>query len=101
VLKNRTFGDGITLKSRIGINSGTVVGGLVGTGKRLGYTIHGDDVNLAARLEQLNKEYGTHIIVSETTAKLAGWERFSFRRLGEVQVRGRTKATTIYTVETA
>ena len=101
VLKNRTFGDGITLRSRIGINSGTVVGGLVGTGKRLGYTIHGDDVNLAARLEQLNKEYGTHIIVSETTAKLAGWERFSFRRLGEVQVRGRTKATTIYTVETA
>jgi adenylate cyclase len=101
VLKNRTFGDGITLKSRIGINSGTVVGGLVGTGKRLGYTIHGDDVNLAARLEQLNKEYDTHIIVSETTAKLAGWERFSFRRLGEVQVRGRTKATTIYTVETA
>jgi adenylate cyclase len=100
VLKNRTFGDGITLKSRIGINSGTVVGGLVGTGKRLGYTIHGDDVNLAARLEQLNKEYGTHIIVSETTAKLAGWERFSFRRLGEVQVRGRTKGTTIYTVET-
>ncbi len=100
VLKNRTFGDGITLKSRIGINSGTVVGGLVGTGKRLGYTIHGDDVNLAARLEQLNKEYATHIIVSETTARLAGWERFSFRRLGEVQVRGRSRPTTIYTVET-
>lgn len=100
VLNNRTFGDGITLKSRIGINSGTVVGGLVGTGKRLGYTIHGDDVNLAARLEQLNKEYGTRIIVSETTAQLAGWERFSFKRLGEVQVRGRRTATTIYTVET-
>jgi adenylate cyclase len=101
VLQNRSFGDGITLRSRIGINSGTVVGGLVGTGKRLGYTIHGDDVNLAARLEQLNKEYGTRIIVSESTAKLAGWDRFSFRRLGEVQVRGRSRATTIYTVETS
>jgi adenylate cyclase len=101
VLQRLTFGEGITLKSRIGINSGTVVGGLVGTGKRLGYTIHGDDVNLAARLEQLNKEYGTRIIVSETTAKLAGWECFPFRRLGEVQVRGRTRPTTIYTVETS
>jgi adenylate cyclase len=98
VLEHRTFGDGMTLRSRIGINSGTVVGGLVGTGNRLGYTIHGDDVNLAARLEQLNKDYGTRIIVSETSADLAGRDRFSFRRLGDVQTRGRSKPTTIYTV---
>lgn len=97
-LENRTFGDGITLKSRIGINSGTVVGGLVGTGNRLGYTVHGDDVNLAARLEQLNKEYGTRLLVSETTAELAGWDRFPFKRIGEVQVRGRKTPTTIYTL---
>lgn len=99
ILRTRTFGDGIALKSRIGINSGTVVGGLVGTGRRLGYTIHGDDVNLAARLEQLNKDYGTRIIVSESTAQLAGWDRFSFKQLGDVQTRGRSKPTTLYTVE--
>lgn len=98
VLKARTFGDNITLNCRIGINTGTCVGGLVGTGDRLGYTVHGDDVNLAARLEQLNKEYGTRILVSETTAGLAGRQRFAFERIGEVQVRGRQTATVIYTV---
>jgi adenylate cyclase len=98
ILKTRTFGDGISLRSRIGINSGEVVGGLVGTGTRLGYTIHGDDVNLAARLEHLNKEYGTRIIVAHTTCELAGWDQFPFKRLGEVQVRGRSQPTTIYTV---
>ncbi len=98
VLKARTFGENITLNCRVGINTGTCVGGLVGTGNRLSYTVHGDDVNLAARLEQLNKEYGTRIIVSEATAELAGWERFAFERIGEVQVRGRKTATVIYTV---
>lgn len=99
LLAQRRFGSGIVLKSRIGINSGTVVGGLVGTETRLGYTVHGDDVNLAARLEQLNKDYGTRIIVSETTADLAGHNRFLFRRLGDVQARGRSTPTTVYTVE--
>ena len=99
LLAQRRFGNGIVLKSRIGINSGTVVGGLVGTETRLGYTVHGDDVNLAARLEQLNKDYGTRIIVSETTADLAGRDRFAFRRLGDVQARGRSTPTTVYTVE--
>jgi adenylate cyclase len=72
VLKGRTFGDGGSLKTRIGINSGVVVGGVVGAGDRLGYTVHGDEVNLAARLEQLNKDYGTGVIVSESTCELAG-----------------------------
>jgi adenylate cyclase len=98
VLKNRSFGDGVALRSRIGINTGTCVGGLVGTAKRLGYTVHGDEVNLAARLEQLNKEHATRILVSETTCRLAGMERFPFRRIGEVQVRGRTQPTVIYTL---
>jgi hypothetical protein len=89
ILEGRTFGDGIKLKSRVGINSGVIVGGLVGTDDRLGYTVHGDEVNLAARLEQLNKEYGTHVIVSEHTRQLAGEERFAFQRMGEVTVRGR------------
>ena len=98
LLENRTFGDGVTLKSRIGLNSGTCVGGLVGTGDRLGYTVHGDTVNLAARLEQLNKEYGTRVLVSDTTFELAARDRFPFERIGEVQVRGRKAPVTIYTL---
>jgi len=96
LLKGRTFGDGVVLKTRIGINSGVVVGGVVGAGDRLGYTVHGDEVNLAARLEQLNKDYGTGVIVSESTRELAGRHRFPFERLGVVPVRGRQSPITIY-----
>ncbi len=98
VLGRRTFGDGISFRSRIGVNTGIVVGGLVGTSDRLSYTVLGDDVNLAARLEQLNKQYGTRILVSETTCQLAGADRFSFTRIGAVKVRGRQADTTIFSV---
>ena len=97
-LGQHTFGPGLSLKSRVGINSGVVVGGIVGTGDRLGYTVHGDEVNLAARLEQLNKDYQTRIIVSERTQTLAGPERFPFRRIESVTVRGRHTPLVIYTV---
>ena len=98
-LRQRTFGAGIALRSRVGINSGEIVGGLVGAGERLGYTVHGDEVNLAARLEQLNKEYGTRIIVSARTRELAGESDFPFKRLGTTTVRGRAASLDIYTVE--
>ncbi len=99
VLGSRTFGDGISFRSRIGVNTGVIVGGLVGTSDRLSYTVLGDDVNLAARLEQLNKQYSTQILVSESTYRLAGPDRFSFNRIGEVKVRGRQADTTIYMVD--
>lgn len=98
-LRERTFGAGLSLRSRVGINTGVVVGGMIGTGDQLSYTVHGDDVNLAARLEQLNKEYGTRIMVSERTMILAGPERFPFQEAGEVKVRGRTHSTRIYVLE--
>lgn len=98
LLENRTFGDGIALKSRIGINTGTVIGGLAGTSDRLVYTVYGDEVNLAARLEQLNKDYGSRILVSARTRELAGADRFPFQHLGEVMVRGRKAMTVIYTI---
>ncbi len=88
-LRRHRFGDGLALRSRIGINTGRVVGGLVGTGDRLGFTVHGDEVNLAARLEALNKEHGTRILVSRRTADLAGRERFEFVPIGTTTVRGR------------
>lgn len=96
VLAGHTFASGIKLRSRIGINSGEVVGGLVGTAERVNYTVHGDDVNLAARLEQLNKEHNTRILVSERTLELAGRERFKCRRIGTVATRGRQAPTVIY-----
>ncbi len=101
ILNQRRFGEGIELRSRVGINTGVIVGGLVGTGERLGYTVHGDEVNLAARLEQLNKEYGTQIIVSARTKELAENEPFVFDQMGEARVRGRKAPVTIYTVKAA
>jgi adenylate cyclase len=98
-LKDRKFGDGIVLRSRVGINSGEIVGGLVGTGDRLGYTVHGDEVNLAARLEQLNKDYDSRIIVSQRTYELAGPEQFRFKQLGTTTVRGRNAPVIIYTLD--
>ena len=98
LLADRQFGEGIALRSRIGLNTGEVVGGLVGTPERLGYTVHGDEVNLAARLEQLNKEHGTRIIVSQRTVELAASGQFEFRHLGTTSVRGRRAAVEVYTV---
>lgn len=99
VLQGKEFGEGIHFNTRVGINTGMVVGGLVGSGDRVGYTVHGDNVNLTARLEQLNKEYGTRIIVSDSTrAKIADGE-FAFRELGEVAVRGLNRPVRIFTID--
>jgi adenylate cyclase len=98
VLDGEEFGDGTAFNTRIGINTGPVVGGLVGSGERVGYTVHGDNVNLAARLEQMNKDFGTRIIVSEYThAKIADGE-FAFHEIGEVPVRGLNQSIRIFTV---
>ena len=100
VLKGQTFGAGVPFNTRIGINTGLVVGGLVGSGDRVGYTVHGDNVNLTARLEQLNKDYGTRIIISENTYKLIESSEYEFRGLGEVVVRGKKEPIGIYTIDT-
>ena len=59
-------------RHRIGISTGHVIGGSVGAGQRLSFTLLGDTVNLAARLEELNKHYGTRILVSQSTREACG-----------------------------
>ena len=96
-LEGRTFGAGVTMRTRIGINTGDVVAGAVGGSDRLGYTILGDAVNLAARLEQLNKDYGSLIMVSAQTATLAG-DEFDFAPIGDITVKGRAQPVRAFTV---
>lgn len=98
LLKTQTFGDGLLLRARIGINTGVVTHGLIGTPDRLGYTVIGDEVNIASRLEALNKEYGTSIIISEQTRLSAGLTAPECELLDEALVRGRTTPTRIYRV---
>ncbi len=96
---DRTFGDmGVAFATRIGISTGQVIGGSVGAGRRVTFTLLGDTVNLAARLEQLNKEYGTRILVSDSTRRACG-DKFIFAGLGSVVVRGRTDAAAIFSVD--
>ena len=87
---------GQALKIRIGINSGSVFAGAIGAEGRLNYTVHGDAVNLAARLEALNKKHGTRLIVSGNSQNLT--DEFEFEELGEVIVRGQAQAIKAYTL---
>jgi len=96
---SRTFGDqGVALDTRIGISTGNVIGGSVGAGQRLSYTLLGDTVNLAARLEELNKQYGTRILVSQSTREACG-DGCVFNGLGSVTVRGRSDAVAIFSID--
>ena len=98
-LDQQRFGDQQTqLRSRIGINSGEVVGGMMGSAHRLIYTVHGDVVNLAARLEQLNKQFNSRILVSSETCNDCREGMFEFQPKGEVQVKGREGVTQIFSV---
>ncbi|MCG2584506.1 GAF domain-containing protein [Massilia sp. TS11] len=81
----------------IGLNSDNVVSGNIGSKKRMDYTIIGDGVNLAARLESACKQYGAHILISEFTYRaLRGTYRV--RELDHVIVKGKTKPVAIYEV---
>jgi adenylate cyclase len=82
----------------IGISTGPMIAGNIGSEAIMSYTVIGDSVNLGARLESLNKEYGTRIIISEATRDaLPG--RYLFRPLGDVVVKGKTRPVGIFEVK--
>ena len=86
---------GIELRVRIGVATGSVTAGNVGSDSRMSYTVHGDAVNLAARLEQLNKRFGTYLLMDEATIErltLPGPIAF----VDEVEIRGKERYVRVY-----
>ena len=91
-----TYG-GEALSIRIGINTGHLIAGNVGGGGRQTYTVHGDTVNMAARLEAMNKEFGTSILLSESTANRLTDSKL--RNIGKLNIRGQSGEFQVFTVD--
>jgi adenylate cyclase len=81
----------------VGINSGDMIAGNIGSSSIMSYTVIGDNVNLGSRLESLNKDYKTRIIISDATRiRLKG--DYDIRPLGEVVVKGKTRPVAIFQI---
>jgi adenylate cyclase len=83
------------LKARTGVNTGVMLVGNIGSRYRFSYGVLGDNVNLGSRLEGLNKEYGTEILVGENTVALLG-DEFHLREVDMVRVVGKKKPVRIF-----
>jgi adenylate cyclase len=87
--------DGVTFRNRTGLHTERVLVGNIGAVDRLEYTAIGDGVNLASRVEGLNRDYGTSILVTDPTRAAAG-PSFEFRRIDRVVVKGRSRSIVIH-----
>ncbi len=97
IAATRTF-NGVRLPTRCGINTGEIAIGAIGAQDRLVFTVHGDNVNVAARLEQLNKDHGTYIMLSEATKTAIG-DAFVCDFVTECVVKGRAQTTKVFTLK--
>ncbi len=89
-----------TLAIGVGVNTGDMVAGNIGSESVMSYTAIGDAVNLGSRLESLNKQYGTSVIISDATReRLKG--RYDIRALGDVVVKGKSQPVAIFEVKEA
>ena len=85
------------IKTRFGLNTGRVIVGNIGSQKRFDYTIIGDGVNLASRLENANKQYGTYLMISHSTYTLVR-DHFMVRVLDNLRVKGKKRPVKVYEV---
>jgi len=89
---------GATLRMRIGLNSGPVIVGNMGSSQRFDYTVLGDAANLAARLEGANKVFDSYLMISAATLEATGDEMMA-RELGDLRVVGRKQPVRVYELE--
>lgn len=94
-INTRYAATGVALAVRIGLNTGEMIVGNLGSSRKKNYTVMGDAVNLASRLEGANKEFGTGILLGETTARaVAG--RMATRPLTRLRVKGKLQAIEVH-----